>query len=124
MLQGLEEPPDDITDKDGSNALHNAVYHLQLDIARFLIGLGCNVNLQSRNGDAPLHLVGEVYRNCCGQVEEVVEVLVQAGADTTRGHGDIGDDECAVVALRHPQLSTSAPRERAPDSRPRRARRL
>ena len=81
MLQGLEEPPDDITDKDGSNALHNAVYHLQLDIARFLIGLGCNVNLQSRNGDAPLHLVGEAYRNCCGQVEEVVEVLVQAGAD-------------------------------------------
>ena len=28
-----------------------------------------------------MHLVGEAYRNCCGQVEEVVEVLVQAGAD-------------------------------------------
>jgi hypothetical protein len=81
LLNGVEQPPDDVTDSNGSNALHNAVYYLRLDVTQFLIDLGCNVNLHSKNGHAPLHLVAEEYRSCCGQVSEVIEALVLAGAD-------------------------------------------
>jgi hypothetical protein len=81
LLQDCTVAPDDLTDSSGSNALHNACYYLRLDVTHFLVGLGCDVNLHSKNGDTPLHLVAEEYRNCCGKVSEVVEVLVQAGAD-------------------------------------------
>ncbi|UYV68873.1 hypothetical protein LAZ67_6001392 [Cordylochernes scorpioides] len=61
----------EMSNKDGKTALNLAVYHL--DIAKFLIAKGANINTQSKWGSTPL--INSVYRDM-----ETVRCLVEARA--------------------------------------------
>ncbi|UYV68874.1 hypothetical protein LAZ67_6001398 [Cordylochernes scorpioides] len=61
----------EMSNKDGKTALNLAVYHL--DIAKFLIAKGANINTQSKWGSTPL--INAVYKDM-----ETVRCLVEARA--------------------------------------------
>jgi ankyrin repeat protein len=60
---------------DGMTALHWALYHDDLEIARLLIGAGAKVGAANRYGVTPLSLA------CASGNATTVELLLDAGAD-------------------------------------------
>ncbi|XP_030073439.1 NF-kappa-B inhibitor beta [Microcaecilia unicolor] len=67
----------DSTNYDSYTALHIAIIRKDLQMIKFLLASGANVNKQELScGRSPLHLAVE------SQVPEVVECLLNAGADT------------------------------------------
>ncbi len=67
----------DITDHDGDTALIHASAHGQLEIVRFLIGRGANVNLVNKNGFTAL--IDSVANNRVA----IVKILLESGIDST-----------------------------------------
>ena len=65
----------DLTQPDGTTALHWAAYHAQEGMARELLQAGADVNARNRYGVSPLSLA------CTGGSPKLVSLLLDAGAD-------------------------------------------
>lgn len=65
--------PDCLNTRDGSSALHTAAWNGQLDVLRFLLEKGCDVNHRSNSCETALHFA---VRN--GQLE-AVKILIEEG---------------------------------------------
>ena len=70
----LESQSLDVNAKDEFEytALHAAVSYSQIDIIRFLISKGADVNIRDGDMDTPLHVV---------ESEEIARLLIEHGAD-------------------------------------------
>ncbi len=64
-------------DNNGHTTLHKASYLGQLELARLLIDAGANINSKGNFGETPLMLAVQ------GNKPNIVEYLVQQGADTS-----------------------------------------
>lgn len=91
-LEALEEllakPQDRETAKELGLALREAVAHMELDAARFLIEAGADLNAvkgyENERGSTPLACAAESWHRQSGQA---VRLLLEAGADVNqRGH--------------------------------------
>ncbi|OOF90312.1 hypothetical protein ASPCADRAFT_135268 [Aspergillus carbonarius ITEM 5010] len=71
----LDSPEAADLPKHGPTALHTAISFKRLDVVRYLIAHGFNVN--QKGGTTPLHLVAEINS------AEMVDILLDAGADAT-----------------------------------------
>jgi hypothetical protein len=72
----------------GSTALSHAAFHGKLDIARFLIQRGANVETTNRGGNTPLLVAAFMCR------QEMVQLLLEKGASplTKNGRGETAID--------------------------------
>lgn len=61
--------------QDGKKPLHKAAYEGHVDVVRFLLEKGANVDSRSNSGSSPLH--GAAFHNR----PEIARILVEAGAD-------------------------------------------
>lgn len=70
---------------EGERVLHTAVYDGQIEIAKFLIAIGADVNVTDNYNYTPLHL--SIYRKLeetpeiSQQKQEIAELLINKGAD-------------------------------------------
>ena len=69
--------PVDVSDKEGSTALHLASRFNETDVIKHLLLEGANVNRQTRyNKDTPLHWAARLNNKT-----EAVRILIESGAD-------------------------------------------
>lgn len=80
------------TQADGMTALHWAVYHDDLDLAKLLVDAHANVSAQNRYGVRPLSLA------CTNGNEAIVELLPKGGADANTALA--GDETVLMTAAR------------------------
>lgn len=85
------------TNKEGRTALHKALAWTHLDIARFLLKRGAEVDINALSGGTPLHLA------CwSGGTIEGVRLMVEAGADINIVNGFLGSPAQAVCRRASP----------------------
>jgi ankyrin repeat protein len=78
----------DAAQPDGMTALHWAVYHDNLELARALIAAGADATTSTRYGVRPLNIA------CTNGNEAIVEMLLAAGADS---NGTLPGGETALM---------------------------
>ena len=66
-------------DSNGYSCVHAAAAYCQLDVLRWLLTNGCDVNIRDGDGDTPLHHCDKV---------EAAQMLVSFGADVFAKNGD------------------------------------
>ncbi|KAI9264448.1 ankyrin repeat-containing domain protein [Sporodiniella umbellata] len=72
----------DTHDENGLSPLHYAVDRGHLDIVRYLLDQGANINLKTEDEETPLHLA------CISEQLEVARLLVQKGCDPSIKDGE------------------------------------
>ena len=73
-------------DEEENSILHMAAQYELIDIARWLIESGADVNIVNRHGNTPLHAKVDPYAQQ-GKSMEIVRMLVENGADLTLHNG-------------------------------------
>ena len=96
-----EVPPVSQTDRHGQTPLFNAVMTNQLDVARYLIGKGADINARDHHENTPLHFIPN-------NGKDMASLLIQSGANVNIGGSDgrkplhnTGSAEIAQVLLDH-----------------------
>ena len=64
----------DSVDRDGRTFLMSAVVESKIDLVKYLLGIGCDVNISDKNGLTPLHFAAIHNR------KDIAEILIARGA--------------------------------------------
>ncbi len=83
IIQVLLEAGADIScqDRNGETAMHSAIRKGSSSVVEALAKSGQGVNFKNGNGDTPLHYVIQVWTSGRCLPLEIIDILVQSGAD-------------------------------------------